>query len=186
MPEREGFNPATFINLVRKRRSARSYSPRSVPRDMIDKCLEAVRYAPTACNTQAWRFIVTEGELKDRIARECFGQFPVPNKWIAEAPVIVVLVSERNLITHRIGSGLKKTRYDLIDAGIAGEHFVLQAAELGLGTCWLGWFKKRKAKKILNLRPGCDITAMITVGFTDMDNSEKERKQLREISEYRS
>ena len=174
-----------FIEIVKKRRSVRRYRPDTVPRDLIEKCLEASRHAPTACDTQSWRFIVTQGGLKDRIAKECLGELPVPNRWAADAPVIIVMASARDLITHRIAAGLKGTRYDLIDAGIAGEHFVLQAAELGLGTCWLGWFKKKKIRKILSLPAGWEVTALITLGYPAGEMNEKDRKTLDEIREYR-
>ncbi len=174
-----------FIDIVKQRRSVRRYRPDPVPREMIEKCLETARYAPTACDTQSWRFIVTEGALKDRIAKECLGELPVPNRWAAEAPVIIVMASASDLMTHRIGAKIKGTDYELIDAGIAGEHLVLQAAELGLGTCWLGWFKKRKIRKLLNLPSGWDITALITLGFPEGETGEKKRKPLEDIREYR-
>ncbi len=174
-----------FIEIVKLRRSVRRYLPDPVPREMIEKCLEAARYAPTACDTQSWRFIVTEGDLKDRIAKDCLGELPVPNRWAVEAPVIVVLASAKDFVTHRIGAGIKGTKYDLIDAGIAGEHFVLQAAELGLGTCWLGWFRKRKIRQLLSLPAGWEITALITLGYPSGDPGEKSRMPLDEIREYR-
>jgi nitroreductase len=152
---------------------------------MIERCLEAARLAPTACDTQSWRFIVTEGELKDSLVRECLGEPPVPNRWAADAPVIVVMASERHFLTHGIGARLKGTRYELIDAGIAGEHFVLQAAELGLGTCWLGWYRKRKVKRLLGLPSGWEVTALITVGWPEGGQDAKERKPLDNIREYR-
>lgn len=174
-----------FIDIVRHRRSVRRYRSDPVPREMIEKCIEAARYAPTACDTQSWRFIVTEKELKDRIAKECLGELPVPNRWAGEAPVIIVMASASDLVTHRIGAKIKGTNYELIDAGIAGEHLVLQAAELGLGTCWLGWFKKRKIRKLLDLPGGWDITALITLGFPEGEMSEKKRMPIEDIREYR-
>lgn len=174
-----------FIDLVKRRRSVRRYRPDPVPREMVERCLEAARHAPTACDTQSWRFIVAEGGLKDSIVRECLGEPPVPNRWADEAPVIVVMASKRNILTHGIGARLKGTRYELIDAGIAGEHFVLQAAELGLGTCWLGWYRKRKVRRLLGLPAGWDVTALITVGWPEGEQAEKKRKSLDEIREYR-
>ncbi len=175
-----------FIDLVKKRRSIRGYLPKRVPREMLERCLEAARFAPTACNTQRIRFIVTERELKDRLVSECLGGIPVPNRWALQAPVIVVVAAARNFITHGLAAKIKGIQYDLIDAGIAGQHFVLQATELGLGTCWLGWFKKRKVRKLLKLPLNWDISAMITVGFSDTSPSDIRNSSLDEIREYRS
>ena len=140
-----------FIDLVKRRRSTRKYRTDPVPRELIERCIEAATYAPTACNTQSWRFIVVEGDLKRELAEKSLGGFIVPNKFAIEAPVIVVIATDMDLITHRIGGKLKGIDYHLIDAGIAGEHFVLQATELGLGTCWIGWFDKKVVKRLLDL-----------------------------------
>lgn len=175
-----------FMNLARLRRSVRSYLPDPVPHELIDQCIEAVRYAPSACDRQAWRFIVVEGELKDRIAGECLGAMPVPNRWAAQAPVIVALCIDRDFITYRLGAGMRGIGYALIDAGIAGQHFVLQAAEIGLGTCWIGWFRKRRLKRLLGIPRGWETAALITLGFPAAGAPERERRPLAEIREYRS
>ena len=175
-----------FIDLVRVRRSIRSYKPDPVPREMIETCLEAVRHSPTACNKQSWRFIIAEGDLRQRIVEGSLGGVVVPNRWAAQAPVIVIIAIDRDLVTHRVGAGIKGIDYHLIDAGIAGEHFVLQAAELGLGTCWIGWFDKKKVKRILGLPKNWDAPAMITLGFPATSPGEKQRKPVKEISEFRT
>lgn len=171
-----------FIDLVRKRRSIRLYKPDPVPPDLIEACIEAARYAPTACDRQSWRFIITEGEIKDRVAREALGGIVVPNRWAATAPVIVVVAMDLDVIVHRLGGKVKGIEYHMIDAGIAGEHFVLQATELGLGTCWIGWFNKRAVKKILDIPAGWDVAAMIAVGFPDQEPGQKVRKKFEEIA----
>lgn len=152
----------------------------------MEKCIDAARYAPTACDTECIRFYIIEGELKERVVKECLGEMPVPNRWAVEAPVIVAIATARNFITHRLAAGVKGIRYDLVDTGIAGEHFVLQAVELGLGTCWLGWFKKKKLKKILGIPADWDVTAMITVGYPDAAPGDKKRIEPDKIREYRS
>jgi nitroreductase len=52
-----------------------------------------------------------------------------------------------------------------IDVGIAGEHFILQAQHLGLGTCWIGWFDLRKARKYLKLKGSMRVCQLIAVGY---------------------
>ena len=174
-----------FIDLVKKRRSVRHYSSDPVPRDMIEACIEAARYAPTACNTQSWRFIVVEGELKENLVKESLGGVVIPNRWANEAPVIVVIATDLDIVTHRVGGRIKGIDYHLIDAGIAGEHFVLQATELGLGTCWIGWFNKKAVKKMLDLPGRWEVSAMITVGFPTGETTDKKRKSIEEISDFR-
>lgn len=171
-----------FIDLVRRRRSVRRYRPDPVPPEMIDACIEAARYAPTACNRQSWKFIIAEGAVKDRIVDEALGGLIVPNRWAESAPVLLVIAMDLDAVVHRIAAAVKKIRYHMLDAGIAGEHFVLQATELGLGTCWIGWFSKRAVKSILHLPAGWDVPAMIAVGFPDEVPGEKERRGLETIA----
>jgi nitroreductase len=175
----------TFLGIVKLRRSVRRYKPDPVPRELVEKCLEAARYSPSACNTQCFRFIIAERAMKNRLVSECLGEPPVPNRWAAQAPVIAVLAVRKNIVTHTVGGNIKGTRYDLLDAGIAGEHFVLQAAELGLGICWLVWFRKGRVRKLLGIPGNWDIAAMITLGYVDEEPGEIARIPMDEIREYR-
>lgn len=163
-----------FMELAAGRRSIRSYLDREVPEGMIRKCAKAARYAPTACNRQRIRIIIATGRARDRIASEALGSPPVRNSWASQAPVIAVFAVDRDILVHRIAAGLKKIHYDFIDVGIAGEHFVLQATELGLGTCWIGWFNKGRAAEILDLPANWQVSAMITLGYPASDPGEKE------------
>jgi nitroreductase len=176
---------SAFIDLVRKRRSIRSYRPDAVPREMIESCVEAARFAPSASNTHGWRFFVVEGEAKDRLVKEAMGGVVVPNRFASGAPVIVALAMKLDVVTHRLGASIKRIDYHLVDAGIAGEHFVLRAAELGLGTCWIGWFDKKKAKRILDIPSSWDLPALITVGFPDEEPKPKERPPAGEICTFK-
>jgi len=177
---------SAFMDLVMKRRSVRDYRPDPVPREMIESCVEAARFAPSASNTQGWRFFVAEGELKNRLVREAMGGVVVPNRFAAGAPVIVALAMKLDVVTHRLGAGMKGIDYHLLDAGIAGEHFVLRAAELGLGTCWIGWFDKKAAKRILDIPLAWDLPALITVGFPAEEPQAKERPLASEICTFKS
>ncbi len=174
-----------FLELVRTRRSIRSYRPDPVPREMIESCVDAARFAPSASNTQGWRFFVAEGAVKDRVAREALGGI-VPNRFAAGAPVIVALAMKLGVVTHRLGAGIKGIDYHLLDAGIAGEHFVLRAAELGLGTCWIGWFDKKAVRRLLEIPRGWDVPALITVGFPAGEPQSKERRPLSDICVFRN
>ena len=170
-----------FMNLVKKRRSIRRYKPDPVPQEMIESCMEAVRCAPSASNTQGWRFFIVEGELKERLVKGAMGGVVVPNKWALAAPVVVALAMKRSVVTHRIGARIKDIEYHLVDAGIAGEHFILRATVLGLGTCWIGWFNKKTVRALLDIPFDWDIPALITVGFPAEEPKPKDRRPVSEI-----
>lgn len=154
-----------------------------MPRELVMRCIEAARLAPSACNSQPWHFVaVDDPQLKARLARAAEGLGM--NRFAAEAPVIVAVVLERMNVTARIGSMLKRKDYSLLDVGIAVEHFCLQAAELGLGTCILGWFDEPQAARLLGVPRSRRIPLLVTVGYPAAATREKVRKPIAEISSW--
>jgi len=175
-----------FLNLVKKRQSTRKYLPKPVDRDVIDRCVETARLAPSACNSQPWRFIIVDTpDKKDELANAAFSGLYSMCTFVKKAPVIIVVITEKSSYAARVGSFLKNIQYSLIDIGIACEHFVLQAAEEGVGTCMIGWFSEKKVKKCLNLPKSTKIDMMISMGYPeDEETREKNRKLIDEIREY--
>ena len=167
-----------FLDLVTLRQSDRKYTDAHVERDKIERCLEAARLAPSASNSQPWSFVVVnEPELKNKVARKTFGPARSFNKFVPQAPVIVVIVMEKPKMITEIGGKIKHKEYPLMDVGIAAEHFCLQAAEEGLGSCMLGWFDEQGVKKLLGVPENKTVPLLITLGYTPDDY--KTRKKIR-------
>lgn len=155
-----------FLDLVRKRQSVRGYTPRPVEKAKIERCLEAARLAPSACNAQPWTFIVVdEAGLKNRLADLTADRWLPLNHWTKQAPVHVAVVVEHANLTSRIGGRIKQRAFPWIDLGIAVEHFCLQAAADGLGTCILGWFKEEEARDLLHIPTNKRLGLIITLGY---------------------
>lgn len=176
-----------FIELVTQRHSVRTYLSTPVPREMITKCIEAARLAPSACNSQPWKFIVIdEPKAKADLAAAAFSGTYSACSFAASAPVLVAVVNERGNLVSRLGGLIRKTPFSLIDIGIAVEHFVLQATELGLGTCWIGWFNIKTAKKVLRLPWNADLVLLISVGYEDKSKNppRTSRKSIDEIATF--
>ncbi|NPV14408.1 hypothetical protein HPY86_05705 [candidate division WOR-3 bacterium] len=174
-----------FLNLCLMRRSVRKFSERPVEREKLALCLEAARIAPSADNGQPWRFLVfDDAAKKQELAQAVFkGVFAV-SKHFARAPVLVALLLKESFVINRLGGGTAGTPFQFIDAGIAGEHFVLAAAEQGLGTCWIGWFDTRALLKHLKLGPGYRAVALIAVGYPaeELKLRTPKRKPIEEIA----
>ncbi len=176
-----------FLDLCRRRQSCRRYDPRPIPREAVERCLEAARLAPSACNSQPWTFLVVDDPaLRARVAAAAFGGIYAMNRFAADAPALVVIVTERSRYAARLGGQFRGVRYSLIDLGIAGEHFILQATEEGLGTCWLGWFDETAVKKVLGLPRSAKVDVIVSVGRAAADDRlrEKNRKSLDEIRSF--
>ncbi len=176
----------TFLELVKKRRSVRKYSAKPVPREVMDRCLEAARLAPSACNSQPWHFIIVDDKkLKDELTDKVFSGVYSMNSFAKNAPVLIVVVTERSNYIARLGGYFKGVQYSLIDIGIACEHLILQAEEEGLGTCWLGWFNENAVKKILGLPREKKIDIIISMGYPEKAEApEKARRSLNEIRRF--
>ncbi len=180
----------SFLDLVKKRKSCRKYLPKEVPRDKIERCLEAARLAPSACNSQPWYFIVVDNpEIKAQLGKEAFSGAYNMNSFAKEAPVLVVFIREMSKYAAIAGGFIRGLQYSLVDEGIAIEHFILQAEEEGLSSCWLGWFNEKSVKKILKIPRKRKIDTIISLGYArDVDGQgelQKNRKTIEQIREYR-
>lgn len=176
-----------FLSLVNRRQSVRKYSDKPVEEDKLRRCLEAARLAPSASNSQPWKFVVVDDPvLVKKVAGATVGPLSSFNNFVPEAPVIVAVVIEKMKLATQVGAYLKDREYPLIDIGIAAGHFCLQAAEEGLGTCMLGWFDEKTVKELLNIPKDRRIGLLITVGYAPENYRlrEKIRKKSEETISY--
>jgi nitroreductase len=177
----------SFLDLVRNRQSVRKYDHRPVEPEKLNRCLEAARLAPSASNSQPWKFIVVnEKALCRKIARNTIGPMATFNTFASQAPVMVVITIEKMKLVTQVGAYLKDREFALIDIGIAAEHFCLQAAEEGLGTCMMGWFSEESIKKLLNIPDNKRIGLIITLGYPPEEYHirEKDRKSFEEVVSF--
>lgn len=179
----------SFKELITQRQSVRKYRNKEVEKEKLQTIIEAVHTAPSACNSQPWKLIIVDRpELKNEVAKATFNKLVSFNKFTLEAPVIAVLVIEKPKLIAKIGGSIKNQEYPQYDIGIAAEHFCLQAAELGLGTCMIGWFNEAKIQKLLSIPQKKKIGLVITLGYAPEDYRlrKKNRKPLDEICRFNS
>jgi len=169
------------MSLVKKRTSCRKYLDKDVPDKLINDCVDAARWAPSACNKQPWRFIVVKDKkIRSEICAK--GLLPgIPMPWLKTAPVIVALCADVSVFTHKICPWISGVKYHLIDLGIAGEHFVLAAEEQNLATCWIGWFNQKQIHKILNIPKNIEVASLISLGFPAETTAPQSRLSLDDI-----
>lgn len=175
-----------FLDLVKTRQSVRKYLDKPVEREKIERCLEAARLAPSANNSQSWNFIVIDDpKLKEAVARKTFDSVISFNRFSLQAPVLILIISERPSFFNRIGGAIKDKQFSLIDIGITTENLCLQAAEEGLGTCILGWFNEKGVKKLLNIPQQKRVELIITMGYPASNEIRpKKRKEMDQIRSY--
>lgn len=171
-----------FIALAKKRTSCRKYLDKEVSDSLINNCLEAARWAPSACNKQPWRFVIVKNKkIRTDICEN--GLLPgIPMPWLKTAPVIIALCADVSVFTHKIAPWISGVQYHLIDLGIAGEHLVLAAEEQGLATCWIGWFNKKQIRKILSIPKNIEVASLISLGFPAETPAPQSRLHIDDIS----
>lgn len=171
--------------VIKERRSIRKFLDKPVEREKINACLEAARLAPSACNSQPWHYIVIDDpQVKADFCKAAFSGTYKMSAWVEKAPVIIAVVSDKGSIISRLGGFLRKTEFYLVDQGISGEHFVLRAHDLGLGTCWIGWVDSKKAAQFFKLPSGKQIDHLFAVGYPAENPAPRPRAKLEDIVSY--
>jgi len=163
------------MTAIKSRRSIRAYKSIEVEEEKLNLILEAARLSPSARNLQNWKFIVVrDKKLRERLVEAAAGQ-----KFVGEAPLTLIACATAPERVMTCGQPA-----NTIDLSIALSFMMLEAAELGLGTCWLGSFYEDKVKEVLNLPEGYRVVAMTPLGYPDENPAPRPRKSIEEIVEY--
>jgi nitroreductase len=142
-----------FKDVVLTRKSIRSYTDKPVEPEKLNEVLEMARWAPSWANRQCTQYIiVTDKEKITQIAAE--------RSWIKQAPILLVACADPQISGSHDGMN-----YYLVDVGISMQQLVLAAANLGLGTCWIGAFDEAKVKQALGVPAGIKVVALTPLGY---------------------
>jgi nitroreductase len=124
----------TVTEAIAARKSIRAYKNKNtpVPQEHIDRLLEAAMKAPSACNTRPWSFIV----VRSREKLDALAEAHPHAKMLFDCPLAIIIAALPGLQSG-VSEGFLPQ-----DCGAATQNILLQAAELGLGTCWCGVYPK--------------------------------------------
>lgn len=169
-----------LMKLIDRRCSVRSYSDKAVEKEKIDAMLEALRLAPSAVNRQPWKIFVVQSPSACEAIQASYDR-----DWFKSAPLYFVLCGNHAESWKRADG---KDHCD-VDVAIAAEHLILEATELGLGSCWVCNFDPLLCRKALNLTDeDLEPCVIVPVGYPSdaevWDKNEKKRKALSDIVSY--
>lgn len=175
-----------FLEFVSSRQSDRAFDPsRPVEKEKLDRILECARLAPSACNSQPWKFIVVnDPDIKNNIADATANRILSINHFTKQAPVHIIIVEEQANISAGFGSWVKNKHFPHIDIGIAAAHICLAAHSEGLGSCILGWFNEKKIKDLLNIPSSKRPILDIVIGYSVQELRDKKRKKHEDVVTY--
>ncbi len=161
----------TLLEIIKKRYSCRAYKDKAVEKEKLNLILEAARLAPSAKNLQDWRFVVvTDKSAKEKIIDAANNQ-----KFLENAGAVIVACSNNDHIM------LCGQPISSIDVAIALEHIALQAAELGLATCWIGSFHPEKVREILGIPSNITVIELMALGYPADKPREAKREPIDSI-----
>ncbi len=168
-----------FYEVIKTRRSIRSYKQDPIPEESMSRVLEATRISPSGHNRQFWKFYIVENEEKKQaIAKECGEQM-----WISDAPAVIVAVGYK--VPFSRGGYIGEMTFTM-DVSIAFTQLILAARAEGLGTCWIGDFSNDGVKKEMGLPDDEYVVAVTPIGYPDKGvfSENTKRKSLEEITEW--
>lgn len=168
---------SSLMDLIKARKSIRSYKVQEVEEEKLNYILNAFRKAPSAKNLQPWKLVVVKNKkiIKD-LAIACNNQ-----TFLEEAPILIAACAKEDEAYGTMGGYMNSYPIDL---ALALEHLILAASEQGLGTCWIGAFKEQLVKDILSIPADVRVVALTPVGYPSGEASIRSRKPLSEIVSY--
>ena len=171
---------------LEKRESCRAYAPGGGDRAIIEECLSAARLAPSSCNTQPWKVIAVDREPELAGVREALsGERVGINKFLSEVPVFLAVVKEKRQLSGRAAEILSGHDLSDVDIGIFAQSICLEATEMGLATCIIGWIDQDKLRAALHIPAQHTVPVVIALGHAfDPNPREKRRKPLTETLFY--
>lgn len=163
-----------LFEAITQRCSVRSFQDKPVETDKLQRVLEAGRLAPSGNNRQSWKFVaVTDLKVRQQLAELSEQPF------LAQAPVVIAVVG---LTPDRVMSC--DIPGDPVDCSIAASFMMLAAADLGLGTCWIGHFEQERCRAALHVPAEAKVVALLPLGYPQQAPRARSRKGLSEVVSY--
>ena len=149
-----------FETVVKRRRMCREYLDGDVPRENLDRILELASRYPSAGHTEPQEFIVVrDRRVKEDLARAALGQ-----TFVAQAPLVIVVVSDIRRSARRYGErGVNF--FSIIDGAFVAMLILLAVVDEGLGACFVGSFYDREVQEFLDLPPDVRPIGIIPIGY---------------------
>lgn len=146
----------SFLDLAAARYSVRDFRPDPIPEDALSKILESARIAPSAKNTRPHKIYVLRSEEALAKVRSL-----TPCAFNAPTVLLIGFDTERECKTQRLGG----RRFGEADAAIVTTHMMLCAWDLGIGSCYVGWFDPAQVREAFDLPETVQLTGMLPIGY---------------------
>jgi F420 biosynthesis protein FbiB-like protein len=193
-----------YVDFIKNRRSVRNYHQKAISLDLIDSILETARWAPSAHNSQPWRFFVLTKEsvrenlikkmarrfyhdlVKDGVTKEfALTRCEASIERLSKSPAIILACIDTSKVKYYPDSLRKKAEEILASQSLAAalQNMLLTATSFGLGGCWFSapLFCQEAVKKVVGLPEDYIPQALVTLGYPIENPDPPPRLSLNEI-----
>jgi F420 biosynthesis protein FbiB-like protein len=186
-------------DVIRQRRSVRKYLSKEVPRELVLEVLEAAGWAPSAHNSQPWRFIIMEDhEIKQKLSKKLADEWAADfvkeglivdpklrierEERFAKAPALILACLTMDGLRKFPDEQRQSVERDLAveSLGAGLQNLLLAAHATGLGACWFcaPAFAKKTVRKVLSIPEEVEPSALIIIGYPTETPKPPQRKKL--------
>ena len=183
----------SFLDLANKRYSVRNYKDTPGPHEKIKRCIEAARMAPSACNSQPWKFYVVKDKQKKSRIRSIYDDSTkkiqlYKKLYLTRVPIYEQDTSFLEIATLIIPCYEIKTSYARDSLAMAVQNLMLEATRRNIATVCMGRptrFKKQRdqMRKIIQLESSHDIPYIIAIGYAPKPNEQYETPERKPVSD---
>ena len=176
---------STYLDLAKRRESCRNFDPgRMVEREKLERCAEAAWLAPSACNSQPWKYLIVTNPDYVKKLRPLMQELGM-NKFVDQCPAFVVVLEEPTRLKVSVSSKFKDQDFAPIDLGLSTSQFCYEATEQGLSTCIIGWHNEPKIKELFCIDKVSRVRLVLCVGYAASGElREKKRKPMEQVFQY--
>ncbi|BBO67752.1 nitroreductase [Desulfosarcina alkanivorans] len=175
---------ADLMEIIKGRRSIRKYDERDVPEELVDRLLEAVRWAPSWTNCQCWEVVVVRDQaVKEQLQASLPPKGNPAVKAIVDAPVLLAMCARTGISGYY--KDLQTTKFGdwmMYDLGLATQNLCLMAHHLGLGTVIVGLFDHDRAAAAVNVPAGHELVTLIPLGYPAKVGGAPKRREPHEFT----
>lgn len=176
-----------YFELIAARQSGRSYdSTRPVEREKLVKILEAGAIAPSACNSQPWRFVaIDDKEMAAKVPHLLQRENDPINRFTNDCLAFIIICEAHAVLMTSMRDTTPSQKYAQLDLGIATAHMTLAATELGLDSCILGCFNEEALKELFGIPEELKIRLVMSVGYgKDSTLRPKKRNKFEDVVHF--
>lgn len=182
-----------FLELATNRRSIRKFSDKPVPREELEKVVQAAMHSPSGFNSQPWEMVVVDDDaLRNQITETLLAGLGKTSRGFISAPVYIFLYGDERV--RQFGPAAKVADDDWWDFTLSGSlscsfmHMQLAATSLGLGSMWVSAFRDPKVeeptRKLLNIPPHLKLYEMLAIGYPGMNAGKKKMRDISNVVHY--